>query len=306
MSTNRLVDSMAPRTSETTLEVTNPYGVPVTLFANREVPIEVEALEQALGFVSVQRTIEELDAAQRAGQIRPFWGDRPGKLERVVLTPDFHRGSGIPVGTVALARGFVVPQAVGNDVCCGMRLLATDVTRAELDTHLDAIQPALREVFFQGKRQISMSPRQREALLRDGLWGLLETSADNAGDGLWRYYDPRAQEADLSRVHFQGVVPAKEAFGNPAMHPIKKMKRSEFPADAKLETGTRFAAKGADNGLDVVLQIEKIDGDTVETRWVHPLADKDLTYNLEVMAVTDPRPPPVPVAALKLEESEES
>lgn len=102
----------------------------------------------------------------------------------------------------------------------------------------------------------------------------------------------------------EGVLPAKEAFGNPAMHPIKKMKRTEFPADAKLEPGTRFAAKGADNGLDVVLQIEKIDGDTVETRWVHPLADKDLKYKLEVMQVTDPRPPPVPVAALKLEETE--
>lgn len=212
MSNSRLVDQMARRADDTTLEVTNPYGVPVTLFANREVPIEVEALEQALGFVSVQRTIDELDAAQRAGKIRPFWGDSPGKLERVVLTPDFHRGTGIPVGTVAQARGFVVPQAVGNDVCCGMRLLATDVSRRELEDNLDAITPALREVFFQGKRHISMSPRQREALLRDGLWGLLETSADNAGDGLWRYYDARAQEADLSRVHFQGVVPAKGLF----------------------------------------------------------------------------------------------
>jgi tRNA-splicing ligase RtcB len=156
MSNSRLVDQLARRADDTTLEVLNPHGVPVTLFANREVPIEVEALEQALGFVSIQQTIDELDAAQRAGKIRPFWGDTPGKLERVVLTPDFHRGSGIPVGTVAEARGFVVPQAVGNDVCCGMRLLATDVTRGELESNLDAITPALREVFFQGKRHISM------------------------------------------------------------------------------------------------------------------------------------------------------
>lgn len=212
MRTNPLVESLAPRVDDTTLSITNPHGVPVTLFANREVPIEVEALEQALGFVSVQRTITELDEAQRAGKIRPFWGDRPGQLERVVLTPDFHRGSGIPVGTVAQARGFVVPQAVGNDVCCGMRLLATDVTRGELAEHLPEVERALRGVFFQGKREISMSPRQREALLREGLWGLLETSADNAGDGLWRYYDARSQEADLARVHFQGVVPAKGIF----------------------------------------------------------------------------------------------
>ena len=122
MRTNPLVESLAPRVDDTTLSVTNPYGVPVTLFANREVPIEVEALEQALGFVAVQRTITELDEAQRAGKIRPFWGDRPGQLERVVLTPDFHRGSGIPVGTVAQARGFVGaarPSATTSAAACG-------------------------------------------------------------------------------------------------------------------------------------------------------------------------------------------
>ncbi len=104
----------------------------------------------------------------------------------------------------------------------------------------------------------------------------------------------------------EGVLPAKEAFGNPAMHPLKQLRRTDFPADAKLEAGTRFTAKGADIGQDIVLQIEKVSGDVVDTRLVHALADKDLSYKLEVVQVTDPRPPPVPVAALKLEESEES
>jgi FKBP-type peptidyl-prolyl cis-trans isomerase SlyD len=103
----------------------------------------------------------------------------------------------------------------------------------------------------------------------------------------------------------EGTLVAKEAFGNPAMHPAKKMRRSEFPADANLDPGTKFFAKGADNGLDVVLQIEKVSGDTVETRLVHPLAEKDLAYKFEVVQVTDPRPPPVPVAALKLEETDD-
>jgi len=162
--------------------------------------------------VSVQQTIEELRAAQARGAIGAFWGDREARLERVVLTPDFHRGAGIPVGTVAEARGFVIPQAVGNDVCCGMRLLVTDVTRDELAGHRDALEDPLRAVFFEGQRAIAMSPRQREALLREGLWGLLETSGDNANVGLWRHYDRTAQEADLARVHFQGVLPSEQIF----------------------------------------------------------------------------------------------
>jgi RNA-splicing ligase RtcB len=212
MSATHRLDSIARRIDETRLEIINPHGVPVTLFANRDVPIELEAIEQALALVSVQGTIEELRAAEARGAIEPFWGDREARLDRVVLTPDFHRGAGIPVGTVAEARGFVIPQAVGNDVCCGMRLLVTDITRDELARHLDALAAPLRAVFFEGQRAIAMSPRQREALLREGLWGLLETAGDNAGSGLWRYYDPRGQEADLARVHFQGVVPARDVF----------------------------------------------------------------------------------------------
>lgn len=212
MLTNHRLESLARRVSDHRLEIENPHGVPVSLFANRDVAIEGDAIAQALDVVAVQGTIEEVWKAEQAGTIGPFWGDRPGQLERVVLTPDFHRGSGIPVGTVAQARGFVLPQAVGNDVCCGMRLLVTDITRAELEAHLDALDQPLRAVFFQGQREIPMSPRQREALLREGLWGLLETSEDNAGSGLWRYYDRAQEERDLASVHFQGVVPARGLF----------------------------------------------------------------------------------------------
>lgn len=104
----------------------------------------------------------------------------------------------------------------------------------------------------------------------------------------------------------EGVLAAKDGFGNPEMHPVKQMRRSEFPADADLSPGTQFFAKGADNGLDVVLRVDKVAGDIVETRLVHPLAEKDLAYKFEVMQVTDPRPPPVPVAALKLQESDDA
>jgi FKBP-type peptidyl-prolyl cis-trans isomerase 2 len=100
-----------------------------------------------------------------------------------------------------------------------------------------------------------------------------------------------------------GVLKAKDAFGNPSMHPAKKMKRGEFPQDAKLRLGERFMAKGPDGATDVVLAIEKLAGDDVEVRLVHPLAEKDLRYELEVLSVTDPKPPPLPARALKLDDA---
>jgi FKBP-type peptidyl-prolyl cis-trans isomerase 2 len=102
-----------------------------------------------------------------------------------------------------------------------------------------------------------------------------------------------------------GVLKAKDAFGNPALHPIKKMKRTDFPKDATLTVGEKLVAASADNSkMNVILQIEKVSGDEVEVRLVHPLAEKDLKYSVEVVNVSDPRPPPMPAKALELEPEE--
>jgi len=99
----------------------------------------------------------------------------------------------------------------------------------------------------------------------------------------------------------EGVLKAKDAFGNPAMHPLKKMKRSEFPKDVKLEVGEKLVAQGV-NKLNVIMKIEKVSGDEVDVRLVHPLHDKDIKYSVEVIEVVDRTPPPLPAKALKLEE----
>jgi FKBP-type peptidyl-prolyl cis-trans isomerase SlyD len=103
-----------------------------------------------------------------------------------------------------------------------------------------------------------------------------------------------------------GVLKAKDAFGSPEVQskiPLKKMKRSEFPKDAKLNVGDRLVAAGADAAhMNVILEIAKVSGDDVDVKLIHPLADKDIKYSVEVVAVRDPRPPPVPAEALELEE----
>ena len=105
---------------------------------------------------------------------------------------DFHKGSGsISVGAVVETNGFVVPQAIGNDICCGMRLLATDLPVSKLEGHWEEIQKKLRAIFFQGQRDIPMSPTQREAVLRDGLPGILRTIKDNEGKGIYKRRAPK-------------------------------------------------------------------------------------------------------------------
>jgi FKBP-type peptidyl-prolyl cis-trans isomerase SlyD len=95
-----------------------------------------------------------------------------------------------------------------------------------------------------------------------------------------------------------GILEPTEAFG--AQQPLKKLKRTEFPKDAKLVAGEKFAAK-AENDMNVVLLLEKVGETEVDVRYIHPLAEKQIKYSVEVLQVSDPRPPPMPAQALELE-----
>jgi FKBP-type peptidyl-prolyl cis-trans isomerase 2 len=102
----------------------------------------------------------------------------------------------------------------------------------------------------------------------------------------------------------KGVIKAADAFGTPTMQPKKEIPRAEFPKEATLGKGERFEARGA-NGQPVVLEIQKSDDQTVECRLVHPLADKDIEYEVEVLSVTDPAPPPLPADAIGASDSDD-
>jgi len=74
----------------------------------------------------------------------------PGILEASIAMPDAHWGYGLPVGGVVAfdeKEGVVSPGAVGYDIGCGVRLLRSRLTRADLEGRHDALADALyREV----------------------------------------------------------------------------------------------------------------------------------------------------------------
>jgi FKBP-type peptidyl-prolyl cis-trans isomerase SlpA len=140
---------------------------------------------------------------------------------------------------------------------------------------------------------------------------LAAVGGDNLEDGVVEYIQGGGKMLPgLERVlaglqngdRKEGVLPAKEAFGDPFHSPHKTMKRSEFPQADTLAAGERFAAKGV-NGADVVLLINALEGDDVDVQLLHPLADKDIKYSVEVLGVTDPAPPPMPAEAVTLDDA---
>lgn len=196
------------RISDACCQIDNELKLDVKLFANAEVSIDNDAFQELFDFLDVSRAVEDIHS-----NCSESFLDTDSRVGRVVLTPDFHKGSGIPVGTVVETHGFVIPKAIGNDICCGMRLLVTDLPVNKLEGHWDAIQKKLRGIFFQGQRDIPMSPRQREAVLKDGLPGLLRTIDDNKNRGIYQNYDVRSQRDDLERINNHGGFANNNSFG---------------------------------------------------------------------------------------------
>lgn len=157
------------------------------------------AVAELYQMTALEETLERLAATGY------FQGKEP-RIERIILTPDFHKGAGIPIGTVMMTKGFVVPQAMGNDINCGMRFYTTDLSEDMIRQKLPELTAKIRHIFFEGGRQIPMTGRQREALFRYGLEGLLETHRDGRKNGLWKHYDDKVQERWLNRTVFRGSL----------------------------------------------------------------------------------------------------
>ncbi|NRA23289.1 MAG: peptidylprolyl isomerase [Oleispira sp.] len=86
--------------------------------------------------------------------------------------------------------------------------------------------------------------------------------------------------------HKTFTVPAEKAFGQTNPQNIQEMKRSSFAVDMPLSQGLVVSfADAAKAELPGV--IKSIDGDYVVVDFNHPLAGKDLEFEVQILSVTD-------------------
>jgi len=105
----------------------------------------------------------------------------PGIVGRSLAMPDIHQGYGFPIGGVAATLpdegGVVSPGGVGFDINCGVRLLASTLTR-------DEVRPKIKELVNQLFRDIPsgagqsgnirLSYQELDKLLKDGAGWMVE------------------------------------------------------------------------------------------------------------------------------------
>ncbi len=130
----------------------------------------------------------------------------PGIVGPSLAMPDIHQGYGFPIGGVAATdhhRGVVSPGGVGFDINCGVRLVRTSLTEAE-------VRPRMREFVNQVFRDvpcgtgsaghIKISPKQLNEVLTEGAAWMVENGFGEPSDTEYSEERGRLEGADPDRV----------------------------------------------------------------------------------------------------------
>ncbi len=132
------------------------------------------------GIIYLDETLEkylEVDAIKQVANVATL----PGIVKASIAMPDIHTGYGFAIGGVAgfcLEEGIVSPGGVGYDINCGVRILRSNLTKAEIKEFLPELVTNLYYNVPSGvgsKGKIKLSQKDERTLLKKGaLWAVEE------------------------------------------------------------------------------------------------------------------------------------
>jgi len=174
--------------------------VPVRLFATREL------LEQVINDKS-------LDQAVNAATL-------PGLVGHVIVMPDMHQGYGFPIGGVAATeypKGVISPGAIGYDINCGVRLLASSIDVESARNDMDRLATLLNQYCPSGvgkEGAIKLNIKELDQVLRDGSRWALKNGYASAADLARTEESGSLDGADPSQVSERAKTRGREQIGS--------------------------------------------------------------------------------------------
>jgi tRNA-splicing ligase RtcB len=147
----------------------------------------------------------ELKAVQQLVQLAATHHPDGGRVCRACATPDFHPGdSGVAIGSVVESEDLLIPQAVGTDINCGMRLHALDLTLDEFLAHKATFIERLKGDYLLGTRDVVHDAPTLRAALAGGVPAWVEGLRRGA-HGMLAHADLTQLTGEVDRHYQQGV-----------------------------------------------------------------------------------------------------
>ncbi len=125
-----------------------------------------------------EEIIADLEGTKAIEQVRNV-AYLPGILQASLAMPDIHEGYGFPIGGVAatdLNSGVISPGGIGYDINCGVRIMVSKLTRADVKDNIERLVNDLFSSIPAGvgkKGSIRLSKKELEKVLVMGaIWAV--------------------------------------------------------------------------------------------------------------------------------------
>jgi tRNA-splicing ligase RtcB (3'-phosphate/5'-hydroxy nucleic acid ligase) len=210
------------------------WEIPRTYRDDMRVPGRVYTTERMLDQIVGDRSLEQLVNVTTL----------PGIQKYAIAMPDVHEGYGFPIGGVAAVDaddGVISPGGIGYDINCGVRMLRTRKTLAE-------VKPELRKIAHSIAREIPSGVGRGGPLKLKGS-DLDRVLADGAKRAVELGY---GDAADLDRIESGGRIPGADP--------------AEVSADAKQRGHDQLGTIGSGNHFVEIDVVETVYDDDEAAR----------------------------------------
>lgn len=184
------------------------WQVPQGYRADMRVPARMYTDQELLNDVLLDKSVEQLINT----------ATMPGIVKYAIAMPDMHQGYGAPVGGVFATRasdGVISPGAVGYDINCGVRVLASQISAENIRPHLSDLSTTLYRNCPSG---VGVSGTVE--LFGEDFDNVLNRGAD------WTLERGYALEADLPHTEEYGRIPYADA--SKVSHKAKERGRDQL------------------------------------------------------------------------------
>lgn len=130
----------------------------------------------------------------------------PGIVKAALVMPDVHEGYGFPIGGVAAMRwpdGVISPGGIGYDINCGVRLLKSEFSFNDVQTHLSSLARGLYHEVPSGVGRggsIKLNNHELDRVLKDGVQWAIKQGFGEPADAYYLESSGTLANADPSAV----------------------------------------------------------------------------------------------------------
>lgn len=185
-----------------------------------EIPRSYKPQMRTNGLIFIDEPmVQQLRRDQAAEQVANV-ATMPGIVGPSMAMPDIHWGYGFPIGGVAAFdrdAGVISPGGIGYDINCGVRLIRTDLTEAEVRPHIRALTDACFKNVPSGVGEGGIVKVTRQDLAKLATEGV----AWSVDKGYAWPDDPdhieakgRLADADFSKVGERAIARGKDQVGS--------------------------------------------------------------------------------------------